>query len=200
MPLTASGRNATIDGGLGDAITHIGLAQPDGTEIAGGSPAYARLAVTWGAAASGVRDNDSDLDFNIPAGAEVARVLLRTHLTAGTDMGWFPVGGVKPEPAAVEADDDTFTNKSHGLSADDRVYVYPKNGDALPTGLSEGTLYYVVNVTTDTFKVSTSSGGSSVAITSDGECFYQECIPEVFAGQGVYSIGADDLDLDANLI
>lgn len=66
--------------------------------------------------------------------------------------------------------DDTIDSPSHGLAEDDQVVVYPADGESLPTGLTEGTVYYVIasGLTTDAFKVSTSEGGSAVDITAAG--------------------------------
>jgi microcystin-dependent protein len=67
------------------------------------------------------------------------------------------------------ADDttDTITATSHGLNNND-VVLFSNSGGTLPGGLSSNTIYYVVSATTDTFKVSTSQGGSAVDITSVG--------------------------------
>jgi hypothetical protein len=48
-------------------MTHIGLCIVNGTEISGGSPAYARKAVTWVASAAGIIRPNADLTFDIPA-------------------------------------------------------------------------------------------------------------------------------------
>lgn len=49
---------------------------------------------------------------------------------------------------------------AHGLSNDDPV-VFTTSG-ALPTGLTAGTVYYVVNKNTDDFQVSATVGGSAI--------------------------------------
>ena len=49
---------------------------------------------------------------------------------------------------------------AHGLSNGDAV-VFTTSG-ALPTGLTEGKVYYVVNKATDTFEVSATVGGASI--------------------------------------
>jgi hypothetical protein len=59
---------------------------------------------------------------------------------------------------------DTITKASHGLENGDRVTIYSGTGGS---GLSTGVAYYVVNKTTDTFKVSLTSGGGAVPITGD---------------------------------
>lgn len=62
---------------------------------------------------------------------------------------------------------NTYTATSHGLSDDDVVYVDSSASD-LPNGLIANTIYYVISSTTNTFQLSTSSGGSAVAISDDG--------------------------------
>ena len=76
--------NATADAGAA-LITHIGLVNGSGTELSGGSPAYARKAVTWTAASNGTVRPTADLTFDIPAGATVAGWRGYSALTAGTD-------------------------------------------------------------------------------------------------------------------
>lgn len=69
-----------------NTITHIALFDGAG-EITGGSPAYARKAVTWTGPTAGdgtIRPN-ADLDFDIPAGATVDGWRGFTALTGGTD-------------------------------------------------------------------------------------------------------------------
>lgn len=53
-----------------DVITHIALVDDTGTELTGGSPAYARKAVTW-TNANPARPS-ADLTFDVPSGATVA--------------------------------------------------------------------------------------------------------------------------------
>jgi len=73
--------------------------------------------------------------------------------------------------AQAEADDDIFTLGAYsGLANDDQVWIYQAGVAALPTGVSEDTLYYVVSYTADTCKLSLSQGGAAVNITVDGDC------------------------------
>jgi hypothetical protein len=64
-------------------ITHIGLFN-GATEITGGSPAYARKAVTW-TGSGAVRSPSANLVFDVPAGATVTNWRGFTALTGGTD-------------------------------------------------------------------------------------------------------------------
>lgn len=69
-----------------DAITHIALFG-NGSEVTGGSPAYARKAVTWTAPSSGLVRPTGNLVFDIPPGGVVDEWRGFTALSAGTDYG-----------------------------------------------------------------------------------------------------------------
>lgn len=72
------------------------------------------------------------------------------------------------DPFAVVADNvsGTFTRANHGIPSG-RVGKF--SATSLPTGISGSTNYYLVNPTTDTFKVSLEKGGTAVTFTDDGE-------------------------------
>lgn len=53
-----------------------------GTELTGGSPAYARKSLSWGAASGGVIT--ATATFDVPSGATVAGAGVHTAVTAGT--------------------------------------------------------------------------------------------------------------------
>lgn len=200
--LTANGRNAAVDG-IAAVTTHVALFDASGTELTGGSPAYARKAVTWTTAASGVRDNNASLAFDVPAGATVAFVGLMSAITAGTTYATYPVQGATgalPHGANFAAATDVFTSFAHGFSNGDRVLLQDTRGAGLPTGFDENTLYYVVATATDTFQLSATLGGSAITATTDAEVIAIKCVPEVFGAQGTYTIATGALDIDANYI
>ena len=86
--MTEAFRNWLLEGTSGaDVITHIGLVNASATELSGGTPAYARIAVTWAAASGGVVRPSGDLTFNIPADGVVAGWRGFTDLTEGTNYG-----------------------------------------------------------------------------------------------------------------
>lgn len=70
-------------------ITHIGLFNGS-TEITGGSPAYARVPVTWTGSGT-VRSPSANLVFNVPTGAVVDNWRGFTALTGGTDYEGAPL-------------------------------------------------------------------------------------------------------------
>lgn len=61
---------------------------------------------------------------------------------------------------------DVITSAGHGLSNGQRINFIALN--TLPTPLIEGTDYYIINKTTDTFKVSLTLGGTAIDITNVG--------------------------------
>lgn len=68
--------------------------------------------------------------------------------------------------ATIEADDNLVTDAGHGLAAGAVIYFTSLTGG---TGLSTFTAYYVISsgLTSSTFRVSTTAGGSAVNITDD---------------------------------
>lgn len=84
---TAVGR-ANAAAGYIAAVTHASLhtANPNGTgagEVTGGSPAYARLPVTWTNNGGG-NYTSQILEFNVPPNTTLTHVGLWTALTGGT--------------------------------------------------------------------------------------------------------------------
>ncbi|MCC7060696.1 MAG: hypothetical protein IT508_10740 [Burkholderiaceae bacterium] len=199
MPYTTAGRNALLTSGKG-GVTHVGaVTDIAGTEVAGGS--YARQAVTWGAAASGAATNTGALTIPIPAGSTPVALAYYDALSAGNLLGVFPYGsaGQVLDGVATVTAADTFTSNVHGLAADDRVFVAAVAGETLPAGLSATTLYYVraTGLTSDTFTLATTSGGSAVDVTAAGELVWFKTVPNTFASAGnlTVAIAAASIDL-----
>lgn len=87
MPgLSNAGRNVMLDG-LGAVVDFVSLhtADPGATgtsEVAGGSPAYARKAVAWDAASGGSMASSGDITFDVP-GSTTIRFLGYWSLASG---------------------------------------------------------------------------------------------------------------------
>jgi hypothetical protein len=80
------------------------------------------------------------------------------------------VGGGKLSSVVAAASTDAFTSTAHGLANNTLVHVHASGfGTSLPGGITDGGTYYVVNATTNTFKLSTTSGGGAIDITADGQ-------------------------------
>lgn len=106
---------------------------------------------------------DSRLDYSlrcITNGAGVASIGGQTS----TAVGWTEQstsGLLNPTGANAT---DIFTSANHGLVAGDSVYFSALTGG---TGLTVGTTYYVITVTTNTFQLSDTFDGSAVNFTTD---------------------------------
>lgn len=224
MPFNDPAKNVMLDAldETATQITHIAIHQlttapgSDGTpgtgtnagtaaspEATGGSPAYARQAVTWGAAASGAKANTGALTFDVPAGT-YAFFGLYNASTGNTNnyRGYIPFRGATDVKGFFSVDttltNDQLLSVGHGLSDGDRVILMNVFAESLPTGLTEGAVYYVVSSATNTFKVSNTAGGAAVDITAvgGGEGYFQKVVPEVFASQGQITVAVSALTLD----
>lgn len=176
------------------------------TEATGGSPAYARVAVTWGAASSGVKANTGALTFDVPAGTYGFFTFWNAS-TGNTSnyRGYARFGGASPKQGfgTVDSADvtaNTITSNGHGLVNTDRVLLFNVVGETIPAGITEGGAYFAVGVTTDTFQISLTSGGAAVDLTGQGEIYFEKVVPEVFAGQGQITAAIGALTLDATAI
>ena len=91
MPLSDSGRNNAVNG-LTTAVTYLSLhtADPSTTgtaEVTGGTPAYARKPVTWGAATAGTKSVSAAVTFDVPGSTTVTHFGCWTAATGGTFQG-----------------------------------------------------------------------------------------------------------------
>lgn len=212
MPFNDAAKNAMLDA-LDESesqITHVGvhtLTDPgtgstaNAGEATGGSPAYARQAVTWSAASSGQKSNSNALTFDVPPGT-YAFLTFWNSAGPGTTgyLGWAPINGTVKGFGTVDSagvTSDAIQSAGHGLVDNDRVMVFNVFSESLPAGLVEGTIYHVVSATTDTFELSATQGGASVNITGQGELFFQKVVPETFGSQGQITVAASALVLDA---
>lgn len=84
---------------------------------------------------------------------------------------------------------DIITATAHGLEDGDRI-MFSSTG-TLPAGLNYYTVYYVVQKTTNTFKVSTLPKGEAVNITDTGTGTHT-----IVSGKWKYTWAADDLNTE----
>ena len=87
MAIQTSTQRNNLATAYGTAATHAALyttapGATAGTEVTGGSPAYARKAISWGAPSNGVIT--ATVTFDVPSGTTVVGAGVHTALTAGT--------------------------------------------------------------------------------------------------------------------
>ena len=180
--------NTMLDAVVFDLCSlHTAYSATGANEVTGGSPAYARKAITIAAAASRARAASTAPVFDVPAAATVRFIGLWTN--AGTVFrGMFANGG-NEKGFQVGVTGNTILNELHGLVDTDKVVFY---GGTPPTGITEGTIYFVVGNTAgdpDTFQVSATSGGAAIDITGQpsAQCKFSKIVEETFAAQGTFS-------------
>lgn len=78
-----------------------------------------------------------------------------------------PIGSI--QGPFTGATDDTITIPGHTLVVDDRVAFFPSHESSLPTGIVEGTVYWVKTSATNVITVSTTQAGTTQDITAVGD-------------------------------
>jgi hypothetical protein len=206
MPLSLNARNR-LAGWLGGAtvglpITHLSLhsAIPDSTgsnEITGGTPAYARKAVTWAAVADSVLGMQGSVTFDVPATA-VAYVGLWTAVSGGTFMGYVPTNGGSLFGWAVGRSGDSILSPAHGLAEGDNVTLaVPSIGGSLPTGYSASAIYRVSVVDADQFDVVDTDTLLTVTPSSSAPVLWQRLVVDTYASQGTMTVSALQVSVGA---
>lgn len=204
MPFTNAAKNLMLEAldealaaGAKFASLHTAYSTTGTNEVTGGSPAYARKALVWNTAATGQKALNAAVTFDVPA-TTVAFVGFWDAVTAGTFLGMTSASAGALKLATVDAGGVTaneLDSPAHGYANGNTVVLWQAYGAGIPTGLTEGTVYYVVGATTDTFQLALTSGGAAIDITAVGKAFAQQIVVEVFAAQGTYQLSSATLDL-----
>lgn len=214
MPFNDVAKNTGLTA-ISGTISHVGihtLTDPgSATNALAGEPSggtYARQAVAWSTAASGLQSNSGALTCPVDAGT-FGFITFWNASTGNTSnyKGYAPMGGASALKGFFSTDlvlaNDTLISAAHGMADGDRVMLYNVFAETLPTGtgLTEGSVLYVVSSGTNSFKVSLTSGGAAIDITAlgGGEGYWQRVVPETFNAPGniTIAVGALTLDLTA---
>lgn len=185
-------------GALASAPTvYLALFTSEGsTEVSGGS--YARkstAAADWNAASGGLIDNATEQAFPEATAdwGTITDVKLYDAASAGNVLADSPLVDLTSKAAFVaDGGDDTLDIPNHGFSDNDTVRVF---GDNLPTGLSQGTLYYVITSTADTLQLSLTQGGAAINFTTDGYGQIAKTAYQTIVSGNTVRFAAGDLDV-----
>lgn len=188
--LTDTTVNAMLDAIVMDlASLHTAYSASGANEVTGGSPAYAKKAITMAAAAARARSASTAPVFDVPV-TTVRFIGLWTN--AGTVFrGMFANGGTE-KGFQVDLTNNKILCEVHGLVDNDKVVFY---GGTVPTGLTEGTVYFVVGNTAadpDTFQASLTLGGAAIDLTGQpaAQCKFSKIVEEAFAAQGTFTVSS----------
>lgn len=196
MSFTTAARNAMLGGFTGTHLSaHTAYSSTGTNEVTGGTPAYARKSVTYAAAASEARTASNTPTFDIPASTTVRWIGMWDAVTAGNFLGMIANGGTEQE-FSVDLTAETVKVPAHGFAANQKIAF---SGDTVPGGLTEGTVYFAVTITTDTFQVSATSGGGAINLTSEPgrKCVVAAIVEETFGAQGTLAVSPHSIRLDA---
>lgn len=201
MPLVAVGsENYMLDQwGTSQALyasLHTAYSATGANEVTGGSPAYARQAITWNAASGGSKALASTYTFNVPA-TTVEFIGFWTAVTSGTFLGMFPnAAGLSAYEFTAPSSTSTFLAPGSAYSSNQTVVLFNSPGSTFPGGFTQGQVYYVKSPSGDSFQLSASSGpGAAVTVTSDGSGIIQYIAVEVYAGQGTFVLNTGSVSI-----
>jgi hypothetical protein len=204
--LDAIFNSTTTGGGLPTANPYVALhtADPGETganEATGGS--YARQQADFAAAASGTLQNNANIDFaSMPAvtGNGIVGWSVWDAVSAGNCLwtGWLSlVSGLAEVRAGSDVTNNDVQSVAHGLATDNRVVFEALEGLTIPAGLTAGTLYFVIatGLTTDAFRVATTSGGAAIDITAAGSALWRLVGNKTVNSGDTFRIATGDLDV-----
>lgn len=142
-------------------------------------PAVARSGSGWS------RSNDTMSNVAVVSlgacTAGSATLMFATIGTASSGTGKvlfrIPIGSKLGPCTAVAATDVITIPGLSGLAVNDRIVFLPADPAGLPTGVTEGTVYHVLTVSTNDITVSTSQGGSTLDITAAGDAIAWKVTP-----------------------
>lgn len=167
-----------------DASLHTAFPGSTGTsEMTGGTPAYARKAIVMNAPAGGIRALNAAVSFDVPA--TTVRFIGFWNTTAF--VGTAPNGGATPKNFMSVASTDFVYSAGHGyVDTQKVVFIH----GTPPTGLTEGTTYFVRDSLTDSFKVAATSGGAAIDLTGNPSfgCVVCAITEDVYASQGTHGL------------
>lgn len=145
------GSQATSEATYG-SYARVNVARTAGGWTVTGNDAVNAAEILFASATSG-----AEVITHVSLGDGAGNIIARSAL--GAILGAF-VG---------EADTDVLTIKGHGLVVSDRVSFYAQEGQSLPTGITEGQVYYVKTAPDgDTITISATDGGATIDLTADG--------------------------------
>lgn len=136
---------------------------------------YARVAVIRSAAGWTVTLNEVTNAALVTFGACTAGSGTAVHIGIGTSSSGAgkllykaPLGPSIQGPFTATTA-DVLTVPGHTLAVNDTVALYPLHGSTFPTGITEGTIYFVKTVSGNDITLSATQGGATLDVTAVGD-------------------------------
>lgn len=153
-------------------------------EVTGGTPAYARKTIVINASSGGTRLLNAAVTFDVPA----CTVKWIGFWNGAVFIDAVPNGGATPKNFVASASTDIVNCPGHGLLDTTKIVFF----GVPPGGLTEGVTYFVRDSTTDTFKVTATSGGVAIDLTSASSfgCVVIQITETVYVAQDTHQLTA----------
>ncbi|MCC6197730.1 MAG: hypothetical protein IT518_25045 [Burkholderiales bacterium] len=158
-----------------------------GANLAAGS---SKTAAQWAAAASRSKALNAATDITLNGSQTVKWIGYWGGTSGDTFHGMSPNGGSDMTFQLDKTANERIYCEGHGLVNDNKVVFH---NDTAPTGLTAGTSYWVVGVTSgdpDYFQVSSSQGGAAINITGEAgqACVVSKIVEETYASNGTHRV------------
>lgn len=148
------------------------------TEVTGGGYSAQSIPTAFAASASNAAATDEAISFGPSTAAwsgDIVAWTIEDSVTSDILYQGYMVASNRP--FAARASDDFLVSPDHGLSNGDTVIVQKLADFDMPVGVTQGTIYYVVNLTSTAVQLSATLGGSPVDLTDDGFGWVGEIAP-----------------------
>lgn len=183
MSISALAKNQALDGiTISSVSVHDAYPGTTGaSEISGAT----RASVNVGASVGGVRSLAASVSVTVPA------CTIR-WLGWRNESGFLfatPNGGATPKNFVAVPSTDLIHCVSHGYADATKIVFW---GGTAPLPLVAGTIYFVRDATTDSFKVAATSGGGAIDLTAGASsgCWVSTIEEKTYLGSAVHSITA----------
>lgn len=146
---------------------------------------YARVAVARSGAGFTVTGNSVSPAANVDFGACTAAPATYAYWAIGTAASgagkilYKGVIGANLGGFTALATDTITIPGLTGVAVNDNIAFFATPGDTLPTGVTEGTVYFVKTVSGNDITISTTAGGATVDITAAGKGRAMKVTPKV---------------------
>ena len=101
-------------------------------------------------------------------------------------------GSINSTVTMTIANPCVVTYTGHGLSNNDPI-IFTTSGADLPTGITAGTTYYILNSTTDTFNIAATPLGATITTTGSQSGTHSVTRKPTFGWDGAYEVPDDFL-------
>lgn len=183
--------NGMLDNKFPSGAGNVYLSLHSAYSTSGANLVGSKTSANMSAASGRSKALSTSCAITVPGAANVA-FIGAWDSTQAVFLGMWPNGSPGEFSFQVDVTNDKIVCETHGLANGDNVVF---TGGTAPTGLTEGTVYFVVGVTAgdpDTFQVSATSGGSAINITGQpaAGCQLSKVLVDVYTGAGTHTVSA----------